>query len=43
LHGRRYRGKAERQTAAHQRALAKLNADFPMGYCRDELRAITGG
>jgi hypothetical protein len=25
---------------ARQRALAKLNADFQMGYCRDELRAI---
>jgi hypothetical protein len=40
LHGRRYHDKAKRQAAAHQRAMAKLNADFPLGNCAEELRAI---
>jgi hypothetical protein len=40
LHGRKYRDKVEGQAAAYQRALAKLNAAYPGGYCRDELRAI---
>ena len=38
--GRQYRDKVKRQAAAYQRARANLNADYPMGHCRDELRAV---
>jgi hypothetical protein len=40
LHGRKYRDKAERQAAAHQRTMVELNEEFPLGFARDALRAI---
>lgn len=40
LHGRRFRDKQKRQAAAHEREMAKLNAEFPLGAAREELRAI---
>jgi hypothetical protein len=40
LHGRRYRDKVERQAAAHTRGMNKLNAEFPLGFARDQLREI---
>jgi hypothetical protein len=40
LHGRKYRDRIERQAAAHRSEMARLNAEFPLGAARDELRAI---
>jgi hypothetical protein len=40
LNGRRHLDKLNKQAAAHQRELAKLNSNFPLGFARDELRAI---
>ena len=41
LHGRRYHDTQKRQAAAHEREMAKLNAEFPSGAAQSALREIT--
>jgi hypothetical protein len=43
LHGRperRYHDKQKKQAAAYRREMAQLNSEFPLGFARDQLRAI---